>query len=1061
VLPSTRATTDWRRQKRNFDPLPVLPVEITRGSQLLSFGVEIDVMAKIASDFTSAALVPRCCGSQDVRTLLGEHASRRITSVGAAFAPGVVHCTTKCAKSSIDELRVVVSMTKVASASNASALQRSLGVTHARVNCSQGRSSTHGANRWRASTQRRCVSVGLALLAAAALAGCGGGSDRPQPSAPIQPSSKTFRVTVALGAGVTGSPVAGTQTFASDAIVSYSFAASPDYENLKVLIDGIEAPASGTIAVSADKKVAAIADRRLVVATNVQAPVNSVVSALKAVSGPTPMVGYRATVLAESNLAKQVPRDSLTHYLRMARLLAYSDVDFNALGIAIKTINDSLAAASASPRIRAVKSSSTGGVTYIYVNGIHTTANEDSLTVNTFLPSVLADAGFADLSRYRTGYVYNPTGNSSDAKIIAAQACTQLNADALTEGRYSFASMVQCADLLLAAATSGSDIKEAAIQILVRPLKNRPVSGTAKELVDRIALELKSARVVIVAHSQGNLFVDEAYRSLEKLPGLKAKCVGTVSLAPPAPIQALIAGNSVNSSIVGGRRIKDILLIGADLLPEFFPGIGTFPANTNSLSDVFNANYDVLDNDLLETLTVGIFTIKKIQLSITGGIALHSINDDYFGFNRSTTIAGIQAQTQAVLESCVDRLEVSSPVDGIAATTLLPIDIRVIAPGGELGVEVTTPVTVALTTTSGGAALAGNTSVVPVNGVARFVNLRIDRAATNLFLTFSAGGVSASYGPFSVTSGPVAPVASVTLSPISSSIVQGGIVQLTATARGADGSALTGRLVTWSSNAPAVASVDATGLVTARSIGSASIIATSEAKSGSAAITVTPATIPAGLVASYPLDGNGNDESGNRNTGTLVGSPLPAVGRRGLANTALEFVTGSYVSAPSIDAVKNLTQELTLVFWVKRGTTPIAETMIPVSRRESGNRIHFLAYAQPGGFGFQCCSLGGSETGSFYRPTGSALSVINDGNWHQYALVRIFGAGGSSRLFLDGVELPGEYSSGSATAIPASISAALLIGRQASTSPGQFVGLLDDVMIFNKALTSTEIGALR
>src|SRR5207247_1451655 len=57
------------------------------------------------------------------------------------------------------------------------------------------------------------------------------------------------------------------------------------------------------------------------------------------------------------------------------------------------------------------------------------------------------------------------------------------------------------------------------------------------------------------------------------------------------------------------------------------------------------------------------------------------------------------------------------------------------------------------------------------------------------------------------------PVASVTVTPASASVQQGATVQLTATPRDANGTALTGRVVTWGSNNTAVATVSSSGLV--------------------------------------------------------------------------------------------------------------------------------------------------------------------------------------------------------------------------------------------------------
>ena len=88
---------------------------------------------------------------------------------------------------------------------------------------------------------------------------------------------------------------------------------------------------------------------------------------------------------------------------------------------------------------------------------------------------------------------------------------------------------------------------------------------------------------------------------------------------------------------------------------------------------------------------------------------------------------------------------------------------------------------------------------------------------------------------------PPPPVASVVVSPPSSSVIVGQTVQLTASTRDAQGGNLTNRTVTWTSTNTAVATVSATGLVTAVTIGGpVTIVASSEGQDGSATVTVIP-----------------------------------------------------------------------------------------------------------------------------------------------------------------------------------------------------------------------------
>ena len=83
-----------------------------------------------------------------------------------------------------------------------------------------------------------------------------------------------------------------------------------------------------------------------------------------------------------------------------------------------------------------------------------------------------------------------------------------------------------------------------------------------------------------------------------------------------------------------------------------------------------------------------------------------------------------------------------------------------------------------------------------------------------------------------------APVSGVTVLPGTASVPRNGTLQLTAELRDAGGSLLTGRAVTWSSSAPAIASVDAGGLVRGLALGTATITAASEGITGTATITV-------------------------------------------------------------------------------------------------------------------------------------------------------------------------------------------------------------------------------
>jgi Tol biopolymer transport system component/uncharacterized protein YjdB len=119
---------------------------------------------------------------------------------------------------------------------------------------------------------------------------------------------------------------------------------------------------------------------------------------------------------------------------------------------------------------------------------------------------------------------------------------------------------------------------------------------------------------------------------------------------------------------------------------------------------------------------------------------------------------------------------------------------------------------------------------------------------------------------------PPAPVASVTISPATQSLVVGSTAVLTAALADASGRPLTGRPIAWASSKPAVATVSASGVVTAVAEGVAQIDATSEGKYGTsvivvnrvpvASIAITPATLSlvegeTGTLTAVAKDANG------------------------------------------------------------------------------------------------------------------------------------------------------------------------------------------------------------
>lgn len=92
---------------------------------------------------------------------------------------------------------------------------------------------------------------------------------------------------------------------------------------------------------------------------------------------------------------------------------------------------------------------------------------------------------------------------------------------------------------------------------------------------------------------------------------------------------------------------------------------------------------------------------------------------------------------------------------------------------------------------------------------------------------------------------PVVPVASLSVSPLELTFVQGGSQEFTAIPRDQSGRPLFERSITWTTSDPSVATVSESGIVSGLGVGSASITATSEGKSGTAEVSISVVTFVA------------------------------------------------------------------------------------------------------------------------------------------------------------------------------------------------------------------------
>jgi len=229
-------------------------------------------------------------------------------------------------------------------------------------------------------------------------------------------------------------------------------------------------------------------------------------------------------------------------------------------------------------------------------------------------------------------------------------------------------------------------------------------------------------------------------------------------------------------------------------------------------------------------------TLKDANGNVLSGrtITWGSSNTSVASVSSTGLVTGVGSGTATITAT-------SEGKSGAAAitVTVAPVNGVIVTPNpASTFVGFTTPMTVTLTDANGNTLSGRTVTWQSSNTIVATVNssgVVTGSAPGTTTITATSEGKSGS----ATLTVMLAPVASVTVSPASTSISVGGTRQLSVTLRDANGNALTGRTVTWSSSDGSIATVNSNGLVTGRKQGTAIVSATSEGRSGSSTVTVT------------------------------------------------------------------------------------------------------------------------------------------------------------------------------------------------------------------------------
>jgi hypothetical protein len=193
-----------------------------------------------------------------------------------------------------------------------------------------------------------------------------------------------------------------------------------------------------------------------------------------------------------------------------------------------------------------------------------------------------------------------------------------------------------------------------------------------------------------------------------------------------------------------------------------------------------------------------------------------------------------------------------------------------------------------------------------------------------------------------------------------------------------------------------------------------------------------------GLVAHYAFENDANDSSGNELHGTLVGDAKFAEGPAGYGMALDLDGNGDYVDCgapPQFD----ITEQIAITYWIKVVAFDKGWNTV-LSRGDSSWRS-----SRAGENNFMEAAVSGTTGDWTY-----GVTPVDDEKWHHIGWIY---DGTMNYMYVDGKLDASEESTGliNVTTYP------LFIGNNSQNTDREWTGLIDEVMIYNRALSEAEV----
>ncbi|HZZ43160.1 MAG TPA: hypothetical protein VFE58_09500 [Tepidisphaeraceae bacterium] len=169
-----------------------------------------------------------------------------------------------------------------------------------------------------------------------------------------------------------------------------------------------------------------------------------------------------------------------------------------------------------------------------------------------------------------------------------------------------------------------------------------------------------------------------------------------------------------------------------------------FPVASLSFTGTLPAGISFHDNgDGTATLTGSSSTLQSTPLTITANNGLSTTASQSFTLNVVATAPAAPTATKLSI--------LSSPTSTLAGAPLSSLQVQIQDSAGSLVTNSSSPVTLSITSGPAGSLLTGTLTATPVNGLATFTGLSLNRAGSVTLTASTPGLSSASTNPFTIT----------------------------------------------------------------------------------------------------------------------------------------------------------------------------------------------------------------------------------------------------------------------------------------------------------------------